>query len=156
MTEKILPLRIGVGAIVLNSENKILVGKRKDNPVNKWQMPQGGIDKNESFLAAMKRELNEETSIKNIQIIKELDGWFQYELPKNLIGIIWKGKFRGQKQKWFVVRFTGKESEINLKTKHPEFIEWKWVEMDELPKIIVDFKKEVYEKLLVKLKKIID
>tara|TARA_B100000700_G_scaffold193315_1_gene212875 strand:- start:57 stop:527 length:471 start_codon:yes stop_codon:yes gene_type:complete len=156
MTEKTLPLRIGVGAIVLNSENKILVGKRKDNPVNKWQMPQGGIDKNESFLAAMKRELNEETSIKNIQIIKELDGWFQYELPKNLIGIIWKGKFRGQKQKWFVVRFTGKESEINLKTKHPEFIEWKWVEMDELPKIIVDFKKEVYEKLLVKLKKIID
>ena len=156
MTEKTLPLRIGVGAIVLNSENKILVGKRKDNPVNKWQMPQGGIDKNESFLAAMKRELNEETSIKNIQIIKELDGWFQYELPKNLMGIIWKGKFRGQKQKWFVVRFTGKESEINLKTKHPEFIEWKWVEMDELPKIIVDFKKEVYEKLLVKLKKIID
>ena len=156
MTEKTLPLRIGVGAIVLNSENKILVGKRKDNPVNKWQMPQGGIDKNESFLAAMKRELNEETSIKNIQIIKELDGWFQYELPKNLIGIIWKGKFRGQKQKWFVVRFTGKESEINLKTKHPEFIEWKWVEMNELPKIIVDFKKEVYEKLLVKLKKIID
>ena len=156
MTEKTLPLRIGVGAIVLNSENKILVGKRKDNPVNKWQMPQGGIDKNESFLAAMKRELNDETSIKNIQIIKELDGWFQYELPKNLIGIIWKGKFRGQKQKWFVVRFTGKESEINLKTKHPEFIEWKWVEMDELPKIIVDFKKEVYEKLLVKLKKIID
>ena len=156
MNQKKLPLRVGVGAIVLNSENKILVGKRKDNPVNKWQMPQGGIDKNESFLAAMKRELNEETSIKNIQIIKELDGWFQYELPKNLVGIIWKGKFRGQKQKWFVVRFTGDESEINLKTKHPEFIEWKWVEMNELPKIIVDFKKEVYEKLLVKLKKIID
>ena len=155
MTKKALPLRIGVGAIVLNSENKIFVGKRKDNPVNKWQMPQGGIDKNESFLAAMKRELNEETSIKNIQIIKELDGWFQYELPKNLIGIIWKGKFRGQKQKWFVVRFTGDESEINLKTKHPEFIEWKWVEMDELPKIIVDFKKDVYEKLLLELKKFI-
>ena len=156
MTEKILPLRIGVGAIVLNSENKILVGKRKDNPVNKWQMPQGGIDKNESFLAAMKRELNEETSIKNIQIIKELDGWFQYELPKNLIGIIWKGKFRGQKQKWFVVRFNGEESEINLKTKHPEFIEWKWIKMDDLPKVIVDFKKDVYEKILVELKKFIN
>ena len=155
MTEKTLPLRIGVGAIVLNSENKILVGKRKDNPVNKWQMPQGGIDKNESFLAAMKRELNEETSIKNIQIIKELDGWFQYELPKNLIGIIWKGKFRGQKQKWFVVRFTGKESEINLKTKHPEFIEWKWVKINELPEIIVDFKRDVYKKLLIELKKFI-
>jgi len=119
-------------------------------------MPQGGVDKNESFLTAMKRELNEETSIKNIKIIKELDGWFQYELPKNLVGIIWKGKFRGQKQKWFVVRFTGEESEINLKTEHPEFIEWKWVEMNELPKIIVDFKRNVYEKLLIELKKFID
>ena len=155
MNKKALPLRIGVGAIVLNNKNKIFVGKRKDNPVNKWQMPQGGVNKNENFLTAMKRELHEETSIKNIQIIKELDGWFQYELPKNLLGIIWKGKFRGQKQKWFVVRFTGEESEINLKTKHPEFIEWKWVEMDELPKIIVDFKKDVYEKLLLELKKFI-
>ena len=155
MTKKVLPLRIGVGAIVLNNENKIFVGKRKDNPVDKWQMPQGGVNKNESFLTAMKRELDEETSIKNIQIIKELNGWFQYELPKNLLGIIWKGKFRGQKQKWFIVRFTGKESEINLKTKNPEFIEWKWVEMDKLPKIIVDFKKDVYEKLLLELKKFI-
>jgi len=155
MTKKALPLRIGVGAIVLNNKNEIFVGKRKDNPINKWQMPQGGVNKNESFLTAMKRELNEETSIKSIQIIKELDGWFQYELPENLVGIIWKGKFRGQKQKWFVVRFTGEESEINLKTKHPEFIEWKWVEMDELPKIIVTFKKDVYEKLLVELKKFI-
>ena len=155
MINKILPLRIGVGAIVLNNQNKVFVGKRKDNPINKWQMPQGGVDKNESFLAAMKRELNEETSIKNIQIIKELDEWFEYELPKNLLGVIWKGKFRGQKQKWFIVRFIGKESEINLKTKHPEFIEWKWVEIDELPKIIVDFKKDVYEKLIIELKKII-
>ncbi len=155
MTKKALPLRIGVGAIVLNNKNKIFVGKRKDNPVNKWQMPQGGVNKKENFLTAMKRELDEETSIKNIQIIKELDGWFQYELPKNLLGIVWKGKFRGQKQKWFIVRFTGEESEINLKTKHPEFIEWKWVERDELPKIIVDFKKDVYEKLVLELKKII-
>ena len=156
MIEKVLPLRIGVGVIVLNNENKIFVGKRKDNPVDKWQMPQGGVNKNESFLTAMKRELDEETSIKNIQIIKELDGWFQYELPKNLLGIIWKGKFRGQKQKWFIVRFVGKENEINLKTKHPEFIEWKWIKMDELPKVIVDFKKNVYEKLLIELKKFIN
>ena len=155
MIKKTLPLRIGVGVIVLNDKNKIFVGKRKDNPIDKWQMPQGGVNKNESFLAAMKRELNEETSIKNIKIIKELDGWFEYELPKNLLGIIWKGRFRGQKQKWYVVRFTVEESEINLKTKHPEFIEWKWVEMDELPKIIVDFKKDVYEKLLLELKKFI-
>tara|TARA_Y200000002_G_scaffold204951_1_gene169086 strand:- start:521 stop:991 length:471 start_codon:yes stop_codon:yes gene_type:complete len=155
MIKKALPLRIGVGAIVLNNQNKVFVGKRKDNPVNKWQMPQGGVDNNESFLSAMRRELDEETSIKNIQIIKEIDGWFEYELPKNLLGIIWKGKFRGQKQKWFIVRFTGNESEINLKTKNPEFIEWKWVQIDELPKIIVDFKKAVYEKLIIDLKKFI-
>ena len=155
MNKKALPLRIGIGVIVVNNKNKVFVGKRKDNPVDKWQMPQGGVNRNESFITAMKRELDEETSIKNIKIIKKLDGWFQYELPKNLLGIVWQGKFRGQKQKWFVVRFTGDESEINLKTKHPEFIEWKWVEMNELPKIIVDFKKNIYEKLLLELKKII-
>ena len=156
MTKKVLPLRIGVGAILLNNDNKIFVGKRKDNPVDKWQMPQGGVDKNENFVTAMKRELYEETSIKNIKILKELDEWFEYELPKNLLGIVWKGKFRGQKQKWFIVRFVGKENEINLKTKHPEFIEWKWIKMDELPKVIVDFKKNVYEKLLIELKKFIN
>ena len=154
MTKKALPLRIGVGAIVLNNKNKIFVGKRKDNPVDKWQMPQGGVNKDETFLNAMKRELNEETSIKNIKIIKELDGWFEYELPENLLGIIWKGKFRGQKQKWFVVKFIGKENEINLKTKYPEFIEWKWIDMNDLPNVIVDFKLGVYKKILIELKKL--
>ena len=156
MTEKKLPLRIGVGVIVLNEKNEIFVGKRKDNPVDKWQMPQGGVDKNENFLTAMKRELKEETSIKNIKILKELDGWFEYELPKNLLGIIWKGKFRGQKQKWFIVKFNGNENEINLKTKIPEFIEWKWIAIDDLLKVIVDFKKNMYEKILVELKNFID
>ena len=156
MTEKKLPLRIGVGVIVLNEKNEIFVGKRKDNPVDKWQMPQGGVDKNENFLTAMKRELEEETSIKNIKILKELDGWFEYELPKNLLGIIWKGKFRGQKQKWFIVKFNGNENEINLKTKIPEFIEWKWIAIDDLLKVIVDFKKNMYEKILVELKNFID
>ena len=156
MIEKKLPLRIGVGAIVLNSENKIFVGKRADNPIDKWQMPQGGVDKGENFISAMKRELKEETSIQNIKILKQIDQWFEYELPKNLLGIIWKGKFRGQKQKWFIVRFIGNESEINLKTKHPEFIEWKWIEVDDLTKVIVDFKKDVYKKLVVELKKFID
>ena len=155
MTEKKLPLRIGVGVIVLNDENKVFVGKRKDNPVDKWQMPQGGVDKNENFLSAMKRELYEETSIKSIKVLKELDGLFEYELPQNLLGIIWKGRFRGQKQKWFIARFIGKNNEINIKTKKPEFIEWKWIKMDELPKVIVDFKKNVYEKLLIELKKFI-
>ena len=156
MTEKKLPLRIGVGVIVLNDKNEIFVGKRKDNPVDKWQMPQGGVDKNENFLTAMKRELKEETSIKNIKILKELDGWFEYELPENLLGIIWKGKFRGQKQKWFIVKFSGNENEINLKTKIPEFIEWKWITIDELPKVIVDFKKNMYERIVVELKNFID
>ena len=155
MTKKVLPLRIGVGVIVLNDENKVFVGKRKDNPVDKWQMPQGGVDKNENFLSAMKRELYEETSIKSIKVLKELDGLFEYELPQNLLGIIWKGRFRGQKQKWFIARFIGKNNEINVKTKKPEFIEWKWIKMDELPKLIVDFKKDVYEKILIELKKFI-
>ncbi len=155
MTNKKLPLRIGVGAIVLNQKNQVFVGKRKDNPVDKWQMPQGGVNKNENLLDAMIRELDEETSIRNIKIIKEFDFWLEYELPENLLGIIWKGKFRGQKQKWFIVRFMGKENEINLKTKYPEFIEWKWIDMNNLPLVIVDFKKEVYKKILFELKKII-
>tara|TARA_B100000965_G_C19564290_1_gene746041 strand:- start:211 stop:681 length:471 start_codon:yes stop_codon:yes gene_type:complete len=156
MLKKQLPLRIGVGIIVLNNQNQVFVGKRKDNPIDKWQMPQGGVNKNEELVVAMKRELSEETSIKNITILKELEEWYQYELPKNLLGIIWKGKFRGQKQKWFVVRFDGEESEINLNTKHPEFIEWKWIDINLLPEVIVDFKKKVYEKLLLRLKQIIN
>ena len=156
MTEKKLPLRIGVGVIVLNDENKVFVGKRKDNPVDKWQMPQGGVDKNENFLSAMKRELYEETSIKSIKVLKELDGLFEYELPQNLLGIIWKGRFRGQKQKWFIARFLGKDNEVNLNTKKPEFIDWKWLNIEELPNVIVDFKKDVYKKLLKELKNFIN
>ena len=155
MSQKKLPLRIGVGAIVLNNKNKIFVGKRADNPVDKWQMPQGGVNKGENLITAMKRELMEETSIQNIKVLKKIDKWFEYELPKDLLGIIWKGKFRGQKQKWFIVRFIGNESEINLKTKHPEFIEWKWIEIDELTNVIVDFKKDVYKKLAIELKEFI-
>ena len=151
-----LPMRNGVGVIVLNNENKVFVGKRKDNPVDRWQMPQGGVDIGESYLSAMKRELYEETSIKSIEILKEINGFFEYELPKNLVGIIWKGKFRGQKQKWFITRFIGNENEINLQTRNPEFIEWKWIIPDELPKTIVDFKKKMYDELLKTLKDFID
>ena len=155
MDKKALPLRIGVGAIVLNHKNKIFVGKRKDNPVDKWQMPQGGVDKNENFLTAMKRELLEETGIKSIKIIKEIDKIYQYELPENLIGIIWKGKYRGQKQKWFITRFLGEEKEINLNSKHAEFINWKWIEPKLLPEVIVDFKKDLYLDLLKEINLII-
>ena len=151
-----LPLRTGVGIILLNSENKIFVGKRKDNPGDKWQMPQGGVDNGEDFHTAMRRELHEETSIKNIKIIKEINQLYEYELPKDLIGIIWKGKFRGQKQKWFITKFLGNESEINLNTKQPEFIEWKWINAERLPEVIVDFKKKLYLSLLKEIKLVID
>ena len=151
-----LPMRNGVGVIILNNENKVFVGKRKDNPVNMWQMPQGGVEKGESYLSAMKRELYEETSIKSIDILREIDGFFEYELPKNLVGIIWKGKFRGQKQKWFIAKFIGDEKEINLQTRNPEFIEWKWIIPDDLPKTIVDFKKKMYVELLEIINDFID
>ena len=151
--KNILPLRTGVGIILLNNENKVFDGKRKDNPLDKWQMPQGGVDKGENFEEAVKRELFEETSIKNIKILKEIDGMLEYELPKNLLGIIWKGRFRGQKQKWFIAKFIGEESEIDLETKHPEFIEWKWISIEQLPDVIVDFKKKVYLKLVEEIKK---
>ena len=155
MNKKILPLRIGVGAVLLNKNNQVFVGKRRDNPVNKWQMPQGGVDNNEELVDALKRELYEETSVKSYEIIHELDRWLTYELPENLLGKIWRGKYRGQKQKWFILRFSGEESEINVNTKKPEFLEWKWVDIESLPDIIVDFKKKVYEELLMEIKKII-
>ena len=151
-----LPMRIGVGVIILNNENKVFVGKRRDNPIDKWQMPQGGLDKGEDYISAMKREIYEETSIRNIEILKEIEGFFEYELPKNLVGIIWRGKYRGQKQKWFIVRFIGKEKEINLKTKNQEFIEWKWILPNELPKVIVNFKKNMYEQLLKNIQSFIN
>ena len=156
MNHKSLPLRTGVGIAVLNSQNRVFVGKRKDNPFDKWQMPQGGVDSNEPLLQAMKRELLEETSIENIKVLKEFDEWLEYELPENLVGKIWKGKYRGQKQKWFVVKFLGNDSEININTKNAEFMEWKWVDIDLLPDLIVLFKKHVYEKVLVEIKKIIN
>ena len=147
-----LPLRLGVGIIVLNNENKVFVGKRKDNPTDRWQMPQGGVDQGENLEEAMKRELKEETSIQNIKIIKELDEWTEYELPDYLLGKIWKGKYKGQRQKWFIVRFLGDDTEINLNTKYPEFIEWQWIKIENLPEVIVQFKKKVYEDLLPRIK----
>ena len=147
-----LPMRLGVGIILLNKDNEVFVGKRKDNPIDKWQMPQGGIDNNETPFNAMKRELAEETSITKIQVLKEIESWLEYDLPPNLLGKIWKGKYRGQKQKWFIVKFIGNDSEINLNTRHPEFIEWKWIDYNLLTDVIVDFKKDVYKKLKIELK----
>ena len=155
MDSKKLPMRIGVGIILLNNKNLVFVGKRKDNPGDKWQMPQGGVDDGEDFITAMKRELHEETSIKKIKIIKEIKQMYEYELPERLIGIIWKGKFRGQSQKWFITKFMGNDNEIDLNTKHPEFIEWKWININLLPKVIVEFKKNLYLRLLKEIKLVI-
>ena len=156
MIKQKLPMRTGVGIVVLNNQNHVFVGKRKDNPGNKWQMPQGGVDKGESFITAMKRELAEETSIKNIKILKEIEKIYQYELPKNLVGIIWKGKYRGQKQNWFITRFLGEDREIDLNTRNPEFIDWKWIEPEKLPEVIVNFKKDLYKNILKEINLIID
>ena len=153
---KNLPLRNGVGIIVLNKDNKILVAKRIDNSKNFWQMPQGGVDDGEDFLSAAYRELEEETSIKNVELIKELDGMLTYELPTHLLGKIWKGKYRGQKQKWFIMRFLGNDDDINLKTDKPEFLEWKWIDLSMITEVVVDFKKHVYNELKEKINKIIN
>ena len=144
---KQLPLRIGVGIILLNHENKVFVGKRIDNPKNFWQMPQGGVNQNENFLQAAKRELEEETGIKSVELVKELNEWLGYDLPKNLLGKVLEGKYRGQKQKWFIMKFVGKDNEINVKTKNPEFLDWKWIELSKLPSIAVSFKIDLYKKL---------
>ena len=152
---KDLPLRSGVGIVVLNNDNKVFVAKRIDNPKNFWQMPQGGVDDGEDFLTAAYRELVEETSIINVELIKELEGMITYELPDYLLGIIWKGKYRGQNQKWFLMRYLGNDNEINIQTKNPEFLDWKWIDLDYITEVVVDFKLHVYKEVKKKVKDII-
>jgi len=156
IVSKKLPLRSGVGIVVLNKNNQVFVARRIDNSKNFWQMPQGGVDKNEDYLAAAYRELKEETSIKDVDLVGELDGLISYELPKHLLGVIWKGKYRGQEQKWFVVRFLGNDSEININTSHPEFCEWKWVELENITDLVVYFKLHVYEDVKKKVREILN
>ena len=151
-----LPFRSGVGIIVLNKNNKVFVAKRIDNQKNFWQMPQGGVDNGEDFLTAAYRELEEETSIKNVKLIKEIEGTTTYELPENLLGIIWKGQYKGQKQKWFLMRFLGSDNDINIKTDKPEFSAWKWVNLEEITDLVVNFKLHVYRELKEKVRKIIN
>ena len=152
---KHLPLRNGVGIVLLNKNNKVFVAKRIDNPKNFWQMPQGGVDGDENYYDAALRELEEETSIVSVEFIHEINKKLTYILPDHLIGIIWKGRFKGQTQKWFVMRFTGSETEINIKTKNPEFLDWKWIDLKDLTKIAVNFKLDVYKNLEQEVSKIL-
>ena len=151
-----LPMRSGVGIVVLNKANKVFVAKRIDNPGNFWQMPQGGVDEGENFLDAALRELEEETGIREVELIREIEGTLTYELPSHLLGIIWKGKYKGQTQKWFLMRYLGNDKDINIKTEKPEFLEWKWIDLDMLTEVVVDFKYHIYKELKEKIKKIIN
>ena len=151
-----LPLRNGVGIILLNDDNKVFVARRIDNAKKFWQMPQGGVDEGEDFLKAAYRELEEETSVKSVELIKELDGTITYELPDRLLGIIWKGKYKGQKQKWFLMKYLGNDEDINIKTTNPEFLEWKWIDLNMITEVVVDFKLHIYKELKEKIEKIIN
>ena len=139
--------RLGVGIVVLNAEKKVFVAQRIDNPSAAWQMPQGGLDAGEEPLDGVLRELEEETSIAptSVSIIAESDGWLSYDFPDDLRAKLWGGRFSGQKQKWYLARFTGDEAEINLETEHPEFSAWQWIDFDQTVEMIVAFKRPLYE-----------
>ncbi|MEP4248258.1 RNA pyrophosphohydrolase [Tateyamaria sp.] len=145
-----LPYRLNVGVMVLNADGQVWVGQRKDNSRDAWQMPQGGIDKGEDPRAAALRELEEETGITPdlVDVVSESSDWIPYELPHDLIPKLWKGKYRGQKQKWFLLRFSGSDSQVNIATEEPEFSAWRWMPVVELPDAIVPFKRDVYVAVL--------
>jgi putative (di)nucleoside polyphosphate hydrolase len=143
-----LPYRPCVGIMLLNRDGAVFVGKRLDQTVEGWQMPQGGIDEGETPRQAVLRELHEETGTGKAEIIGEMADWITYELPPHLLGIAFHGRYRGQRQKWFCLRFTGADSDIDLGTHEPEFAEWKWMDVDALPELIVPFKRDTYKAVL--------
>ena len=142
-----LPYRPCVGVMLVNADGHVFVGQRKDRDQDAWQMPQGGIEKDEHAEIAALRELEEETGVvaNSVSVIAQTDGWLPYELPHDLVPKIWKGRFRGQQQKWFLLRFHGRDDDINLETDHPEFSAWRWLPVDDLVDNIVPFKRDVYE-----------
>jgi len=149
----LLPYRPCVGMMLINKEGKVFVGKRIDTTQEAWQMPQGGIDQDEEITTAAMRELEEEVGTANVEIIDQTKSWIYYDLPEHLLGKAWKGKYRGQKQMWFLMRFLGQDDEINIQTAHPEFDTWKWMDLNELPNSIVAFKQEIYNAMIERFKK---
>jgi putative (di)nucleoside polyphosphate hydrolase len=143
-----LPYRQAVGAVVLNPDGLVLVGKRIDQTQEAWQMPQGGIDDGEDARTALLRELEEEIGTRNVDILREHPDWLLYDLPAHLVGSVWKGKYRGQRLKWIAMRYLGRDSEINVATAHAEFSEWKWLKSTEVMRLVVPFKREIYAKAL--------
>ncbi len=143
-----LPYRPCVGMMVLNSDGRVFVGQRLDTTIEAWQMPQGGVDEGEELEAAALRELEEEIGTRNVTILARTDDWVTYDLPKELVGKVWKGRYRGQKQHWFVMRFHGVDADINLEAHHPEFARWQWVPAKDLPDLIVPFKRDIYAEIV--------
>ncbi|NBX02927.1 MAG: RNA pyrophosphohydrolase [Alphaproteobacteria bacterium] len=148
MSYKILPYRPGVGIMLINKSGQVFVARRIDSTSEAWQMPQGGIDEGEEPAIAALRELAEETGTSKATIIGESAKWYDYDLPDHLVPRLWGGKYRGQRQKWFAMSFDGVDGDINIATEHPEFCEWKWIPMQELPNIIVPFKRSLYQALV--------
>lgn len=146
------PYRRGVGVVLLNGAGKVFVAQRIDTAEPAWQMPQGGIDKGEEPLAAALRELEEETGTNKAELIAPTNDWLRYDLPADLQAKMWKGKYRGQEQMWYLMRFTGTDSDINIETKHPEFSAWKWADFEALPDLIVGFKKDLYRQIVAAFK----
>jgi putative (di)nucleoside polyphosphate hydrolase len=145
-----LPYRPCVGVMLVNSQGQVFVGKRIDTIAEAWQMPQGGIDDGESHEACALRELYEETGVAadKVNIVAKTDEWLNYDLPDHLVGKVWGGKYRGQTQIWFLMRFLGIDGDINLETHHPEFESWKWMDPESLPEVIVPFKQDLYREVL--------
>lgn len=143
-----LPYRPCVGVTLINRQGLVFVARRIDTEMEAWQMPQGGIDEGEDPATAALRELEEEVGTNKAEIIAETKDWLQYDLPHDLIGKVWKGHYRGQRQKWFAMRFLGDDADINLETEHPEFCAWKWERLERLPNLIVPFKRKIYQDIV--------